>query len=67
MLVRDHSPSPLAHEAPFLIAEDYGRLAYYQRAAEFYEAFARKDPRDDRAASALMRAARLRIDLIPSD
>ncbi len=65
-LVRDHAQDPLARDAMYLIAENYRQLAYYAKAAEWYENFARDYPRDDRAAPALMLAIRLRVDLIPS-
>ena len=57
VIVRDHPKTRWLSSALYLIAENYRQLAYYPRAAEYYEDFARLSPRDERAAPALMRAA----------
>jgi tetratricopeptide (TPR) repeat protein len=46
-LIRLHPDSPLASKAVYLIGANYQSLAFYERAAEFYERFAREYPRMD--------------------
>jgi tetratricopeptide (TPR) repeat protein len=46
-LIRLHPDSPLAAKSIYLIGANYQSLAFYERAAEFYERFAREHPRMD--------------------
>ena len=46
-LIENFPDSPLASRAIFLIGANYHALAYYERAAEFYERFARQFPGED--------------------
>ncbi|MCB9627331.1 MAG: tetratricopeptide repeat protein [Sandaracinaceae bacterium] len=46
-LIRLHPDSPLAAKSVYLIGANYQSLAFYERAAEFYERFAREYPRMD--------------------
>jgi tetratricopeptide (TPR) repeat protein len=49
-LIRLHPDSPLASKSVYLIGANYQSLAFYERAAEFYERFAREYPRMDGTA-----------------
>jgi len=66
-LLGGHPEGPLAADALFAVAQGYYRLMSYSRAADSFEEFARKFPRDRRASSAVRTAAELRAAVHEED
>ncbi len=66
-LISAHPKDPLAQKAMFRVAAGYHQLAYYSKAAENYEDFAKKFPGEKKADDALGNATTFRIGLGESD
>src|SRR5258708_5899031 len=66
-LIKAHPKDPLAQRALFRVAAGYHQLAYYTKAADFYEDFAGKFRGEKKATDALGNAATFRIGLGESD
>lgn len=66
-LIQEHPKDPLAQKALFRVAAGYHQLAYYSKAAENYEEFARKFPGEQKATEALGNATTFRIGLGESE
>ena len=66
-LIKEHPKDPLAQKALFRVAAGYHQLAYYSKAAENYEDFAKKFPGEKKATDALGNATTFRIGLGESD
>ncbi len=66
-LIEAHPADPLAQKALFRVAAGYHQLAYYSKAAENYEDFAKKFPGEKKATDALGNATTFRIGLSESD
>ena len=66
-LIKDHPKDGLALKALFRVAAGYHQLAYYSKAAEFYEDFANKFPGEKKATDALGNATTFRIGLGESE
>src|SRR3569833_2418463 len=66
-LIKDHPSDPLAQKALFRVAAGYHQLAYYTKAADNYEEFAKKFPGESEATAALGNATTFRIGLGESD
>jgi len=66
-LIKDHPSDPLAQKALFRVAAGYHQLAYYTKAADNYEEFAKKFPGESKATDALGNATTFRIGLGESD
>jgi tetratricopeptide (TPR) repeat protein len=64
-LLRSHPKDPLAQKALYRIASGWYQLAFYSRAAEFYEQFATKFPGEKESVAALGNAYQFRIGLGP--
>jgi tetratricopeptide (TPR) repeat protein len=62
-LVQTHAADPLAKRALFRLGAGYHQVAYYSKAAELYEAFARKYPGEREATTALANATAFREGL----
>ncbi len=60
---RTHMLSPWAKRAAYEIGGNYQAIAVYDQAAEWYEKYARANPRADRADQALADAVLLRLGL----
>jgi hypothetical protein len=60
---RTHMSSALAKKATYEIAANYQAIAVYDSAAEWYERFARGNPRAEHADQALADAVLLRLGL----
>src|SRR3954467_12421474 len=66
-LIKEHPKDKLAEKALFRVAAGYHQLAYYSKAAEFYESFAQKFPGEKPATDALGNATTFRIGLGEGD
>ena len=66
-LIKEHPKDALAQKALFRVAAGYHQLAYYSKAAEYYEDFANKFPGEKKATDALGNATTFRIGLGESD
>jgi tetratricopeptide (TPR) repeat protein len=66
-LVAAHPTDPLARRAQYRVGAGYHQLAYYGKAADAYEAFARRFPREPDAEPALVNAAAFRLALGDAD
>jgi TolA-binding protein len=66
-LIKDHPKDGLALKALFRVAAGYHQLAYYSKAAEYYEDFANKFPGEKKATDALGNATTFRIGLGESE
>jgi tetratricopeptide (TPR) repeat protein len=66
-LIKDHPKDGLALKALFRVAAGYHQLAYYSKAAEYYEDFATKFPGEKKATDALGNATTFRIGLGEGD
>ena len=66
-LIKEHPKDKLAEKALFRVAAGYHQLAYYSKAAEFYESFAQKFPGEKPATDALGNATTFRIGLGESE
>jgi len=66
-LIKDHPKDGLALKALFRVAAGYHQLAYYSKAAEYYEDFANKFPGEKKATDALGNATTFRIGLGEGD
>jgi len=66
-LISEHPTDPLAQRALFRVAAGYHQLAYYSKAAENYEDFAKKFPGEGKAVEALGNATTFRMGLGESD
>jgi tetratricopeptide (TPR) repeat protein len=64
-LIKDHPKDPLAQKALYQIASGWYQLAFYSRAAEYYEQFATKFPGEKESIVALGNAYQFRIGLGP--
>ena len=64
-LIKDHPKDPLAQKALYQIASGWYQLAFYSRAAEYYEQFATKFPGEKESVTALGNAYQFRIGLGP--
>jgi len=64
-LLKDHPKDPLAQKALFQIASGWYQLAFYSRAADYYEQFATKFPGEKESITALGNAYQFRIGLGP--
>jgi tetratricopeptide (TPR) repeat protein len=66
-LVQQHPDSTYVRDAQFKVAQAYARLAFFERAAEAYETFARNyatgSRADERAPEAMLNAVQIRIGL----
>jgi tetratricopeptide (TPR) repeat protein len=66
-LVQEHPQSPFVTDAQYMVAQAYARLAFFEKAAEAYEGFARGHASgaqgDDRAPEAMLNAVQIRIGL----
>jgi tetratricopeptide (TPR) repeat protein len=66
-LIKDHEKDPLAQKALFRVAAGYHQLAYYSKASDYYEDFAKKFPGEKKATDALGNATTFRIGLGEGD
>ncbi|HXI54477.1 MAG TPA: tetratricopeptide repeat protein, partial [Polyangia bacterium] len=66
-LINAHPKDPLAQRAQFRVAASYHQLAYYTKAADYYEEFANKFPGEKKATEALGNATTFRIGLGEAD
>src|SRR5258708_1490815 len=66
-LIKAHPKDPLAQRALFRVAAGYHQLAYYTKAADYYEEFASKFPGEKKATDALGNATTFRIGLGESE
>ncbi|HEX3697757.1 MAG TPA: tetratricopeptide repeat protein [Polyangia bacterium] len=66
-LIKAHPKDPLAQRALFRVAAGYHQLAYYTKAADYYEDFAARFPGEKKATDALGNATTFRIGLGESD
>jgi tetratricopeptide (TPR) repeat protein len=66
-LITAHPKDPLAQKAMFRVAAGYHQLAYYSKAAENYEDFAKRFPGEKKADDALGNATTFRIGLGEAD
>lgn len=64
-LIKDHPKDPLAQKALYRIASGWYQLAFYSRAADYYEQFATKFPGEKESVAALSNAYQFRIGLGP--
>ena len=64
-LIKYHPKDPLAQKALYQIASGWYQLAFYSRAAEYYEQFANKFPGEKESVTALGNAYQFRIGLGP--
>jgi tetratricopeptide (TPR) repeat protein len=66
-LVQEHPGCPFVNDAQFKVAQAYARLAFFEKAAEAYEGFARDhaagSTADERAPEAMLNAVQIRIGL----
>ncbi len=62
-LVRDYPRSEHVANAQYSVAAAYARLAFFIKAAQAYEAFARNYRSDERAPEAMLNAVQIRIGL----
>jgi tetratricopeptide (TPR) repeat protein len=66
-LIKDHEKDPLAQKALFRVAAGYHQLAYYSKASDYYEDFAKRFPGEKKATDALGNATTFRIGLGEAD